>query len=72
MVRDFNRPENPSGRYVFSDRSWRAIAKTLELSPREFQIVQLIFDDEKEVSIAKEIGLSVHTVHTHLERLSKA
>jgi len=33
------------------------------------QIIQGIFDDKKEFAIAAELTISVHTVHTHLERL---
>jgi DNA-binding CsgD family transcriptional regulator len=39
------------------------------LSPRELQIVQHILFDEKEQTIAARLGISVHTVHTHLKRI---
>jgi DNA-binding CsgD family transcriptional regulator len=54
---------------VFSDAIWRLLAESLELSGRESQIVQAIFDDQKESAIAVTLGISSHTVHTHLERL---
>jgi DNA-binding CsgD family transcriptional regulator len=63
------RPVRPSGRSVFSDAIWRLLAESLELSGRESQIVQAIFDDQKESAIAVTLGISSHTVHTHLERL---
>ncbi len=58
-----------AGRAVLSDGQWRSIAASLSLSPRELQITQEIFDDEKEAAIALKLGLSTHTVHTYLERV---
>lgn len=58
-----------AGRRLFSDTAWTQLAHSLRLSAREFQIVQGVFDDKKEVSIARDLGISPHTVHTHLERL---
>jgi DNA-binding CsgD family transcriptional regulator len=31
--------------------------------------MQAVFDDQKETAIAANLGISTHTVHTHLERL---
>jgi DNA-binding NarL/FixJ family response regulator len=59
----------PSGRSMFSDSIWRLLAGSLELSQREFQILQAVFDDQKESAIAANLSISSHTVHTHLERL---
>ena len=56
-------------RSVFPDDTWRALAVALNLSERELQIVQAVFDDDKESVIAADLGISSHTVHTHLERL---
>jgi DNA-binding NarL/FixJ family response regulator len=39
------------------------------LSPRESQIVQHVLLDEKERAIAAKLGISTHTVHTHLRRI---
>jgi len=41
----------------------------LRLSRRECEITQAVFDDAKEETIAAGLGISAHTVHTHLERL---
>jgi DNA-binding CsgD family transcriptional regulator len=54
--------------FLPADR-WSVISAQLELSNREMQIVALILHDEAEASIARELGISSHTVHTHLERL---
>jgi DNA-binding CsgD family transcriptional regulator len=59
----------PVGRYVFSDEVWCLLARSLALSQRECQIVQALFDDQKESAIADDLGISQHTVHTHIERL---
>ena len=45
------------------------IANSLHISDRQLQIIQEIFDDRKESAIAADLTISVHTVHTHLERL---
>ena len=58
-----------TGRAVLSEGQWLLIAASLSLSPRELQITQGIFDDEKEAAIALRLGLSIHTVHTYLERV---
>ena len=56
-------------RSILPDDAWEVIAKSLRISDRELQIVQRIFDDLPEFAIADELKISVHTVHTHLERL---
>ena len=52
-----------------NQQAWAAIARRLRLSPRELQIAQLIFQDSKELAIADALGMSPHTVRTHMERL---
>ena len=54
---------------MFSEQAWVEIARSLELSPRELQIVRGFFDDRTEFAIAADLGISPHTVHTHIERL---
>ena len=54
---------------LFSDIQWLRIAASMELTRRELEIVRLIFEDEQERSIAKELGVSVNTIHTQLKRL---
>ena len=56
-------------RSILSSNAWRRIANSLRISDRELQIIQEIFDDRKEFAIADDLTISVHTVHTHLERL---
>lgn len=57
------------GQDVLTVHQWTSIGLALRLSPRELQIVQSVFDDLKEAAIADKLGISAHTVHTHLERL---
>lgn len=52
-----------------SDNAWRDVAAALKLSRREAEILQAMFDCEKESSIAADLGISIHTVHSHIERL---
>ncbi|HEY1661783.1 MAG TPA: helix-turn-helix transcriptional regulator [Verrucomicrobiae bacterium] len=54
---------------VFSAQEWENIACILSLSPRQLQIVLGIFNDHTESAIAFHLGVSSHTVHTHLNRL---
>jgi ATP/maltotriose-dependent transcriptional regulator MalT len=56
-------------RFILPSDAWKTIAQSLHISNRELQIIQGIFDDRKEFAIADELKISVHTVHTHLERL---
>lgn len=58
-----------AGRCLFSQEVWFFIARRLSLSERELQIIQGVFDDKHESMIAQELGISPHTVHTHVERL---
>ena len=57
------------GQSLLRDDQWRSIGRSLHLSGREFQIVQRLFDDEKELAIAQQLGVSPHTIHTYLGRL---
>ena len=58
-----------AGRQILGPDQWRYIQHSLKLSPRELQITQHIFDDNKTECIAYSLGISVHTVNTHLQRL---
>lgn len=57
------------GRSILTYDGWKTIARSLRISDRELEIIQGIFDDRKELAIADELRISMHTVHTHLERL---
>ena len=58
-----------SGHGLLSATDWHHVSLSLKLSKRETEVVQCVFDDLKESAIASQLGISAHTVHTHLERL---
>jgi len=60
-----NRPSSA----IFSSQAWIEIGRSLKLSGRELQIVRGVFDDRTEFAIAFELGISPHTIHSHMERL---
>ncbi len=62
-------PVSATGRNVVSEGQWRRLAEKLQLSERQLQIIQRMFDDSSEARIGLELGISEHTVHTHIERL---
>ena len=57
------------GLSLFPLSVWPQLGMALRLSPREMQIVQGVFEDRKEESIAHELGISPHTVNTYFQRL---
>jgi DNA-binding CsgD family transcriptional regulator len=57
------------GLSLFPLSAWPRLGVALRLSPREMQIVQGVFEDRKEESIAYELGISPHTVNTYFQRL---
>ena len=60
-----------NGAQLLDDHAWDAIVRELRLSRREQQILTSIIEDQltTEDDIAHALGMSPHTVHTHLERL---
>jgi len=58
---------------ILSSAAWSAIGASLKLSSRELQIVMCIVEDlaETQDDVGRHLGMSPHTVHTHLERLYK-
>jgi DNA-binding CsgD family transcriptional regulator len=71
LLRTATKPGGSPGSAVFPDQVWHRIARRLRLSPRESEIVRRVFDDQTEYTIAADLGISPHTVHTHFERLHK-
>lgn len=63
------KPPPPVGRSVFSKEAWQRVTSVLALSTRESEILEAVFEDQKECCIAANLGISSHTVHTHLERI---
>jgi DNA-binding NarL/FixJ family response regulator len=44
-------------------------ASQLELTPREREILELVAEGETDADIAERLYISVHTVHSHLDRI---
>jgi DNA-binding CsgD family transcriptional regulator len=59
----------PHGSGMLSREQWDELARRLGLSPAELRVVQGVFDDCKEQTIARHLGVSGNTVHTHIKRL---
>jgi DNA-binding CsgD family transcriptional regulator len=64
-------PRRSCGSDIFPDCAWTEIGRSLRLTRRELQIVRGIFDDCTEFAIGAGLGISAHTVHTHMERLHR-
>ncbi len=58
-----------AGHSLLSASDWLHLRAELRLSPRELQIAQGVFEDQKEQAIAAEMGISAHTVNTYFQRL---
>lgn len=48
---------------------WVSIQRELGLTNRELDIVQCFFGGMQEFEVASSLGISTHTVHTHLGRI---
>jgi len=63
-------PVNPNiGASLLSGDMWSRLRDILRLSDRELQIVQGIFEDQKQESIAYNLGISPHSVNTYIQRI---
>lgn len=59
----------PIGSALLSGDVWTRLRDSLRLSDRELQIVQGIFEDQKQESIAYSLGISPHSVNTYIQRI---
>jgi DNA-binding NarL/FixJ family response regulator len=67
---DSNCPDKAQpGAALLSNDTWPRIRVALRLSQRELQVMQGVFQDDKEESIANDLGISRHTVNTYVQRL---
>jgi len=57
------------GSSLLPDEVWLRLGDSLRLSDRELQIVQGIFEDQKQESIAFSLGISPHSVNTYIQRI---
>jgi DNA-binding NarL/FixJ family response regulator len=68
-VRLIQPPVPPVGAVLLSDVAWAEIAHSLKLSGRQLEIVRNIFDNYTEMTIASNLRVSEHTIHSHLNRV---
>jgi DNA-binding NarL/FixJ family response regulator len=54
---------------IFMTASWTAVCVALRLTPREAEIARGLLAGATESMVAASLGLSRHTVHTHVRRL---
>lgn len=54
---------------MFPREIWCELRDSLRLSDRELQVVQGIFEDQKQESIAFALGISPHSVNTYIQRI---
>lgn len=66
---DLTQQSLPMHRGPLLETEWLLVARRLHLSPRQVEIVHDIMLDEHEQTIADRLGISNHTVHTHLKRI---
>lgn len=59
------------GASILSDHAWCAIARSLDITKRELQVIQGVFDNLPNAGISQRLKISDHTTHTHLNRLFK-
>ncbi len=57
------------GHSALTSADWSLVTRVCGLSKRELAIVKLVFDDRCDTEIARALGISRHTVNTHLTRL---
>ncbi len=61
--------EPDDNRNIFSEKEWKSLQRQLELFPRQLDIAKLLCEGHKNYSVAKELGISINTVRTHLRQL---
>ncbi|MGA3065579.1 MAG: helix-turn-helix transcriptional regulator [Tepidisphaeraceae bacterium] len=54
---------------IAQDIEWAALVAAMELSLQQAKIVELILQGKQDKQIASELGLSMHTVRTYLNRI---
>ena len=54
---------------IFSESEWLQLVNGLPLSPRQIEVIKLLFAGHSDKQIARELQISVPTVRTHLSRL---
>ena len=58
-----------AGRHKYSDAQWQVAADGLNLTRRELEVIQALFDDHNVAAIAQTLGISASTVYSHLANI---
>jgi len=61
--------DSATGAEIFSEKEWRVLVSKISLSPRQTEVIQLLFKGHSDKQIARELKIAVPTVRTHLTRL---
>ena len=61
-------PANPADQ-LMSSRQWTQVADILQLTPREQQVAELLFNGRTRSEIGLELGMKLRTVRHHMELL---
>lgn len=62
-------PPSHPGQGLLSPQEWTAVAAELHLTPREYEVAQLLFEGATRDLIARRLELAARTVRQYLERL---
>lgn len=54
---------------IFAESEWVELVSELGLSPRQAEIIKLLFSGRSDKQVAMELQIAVATVRTHLSRL---
>jgi len=54
---------------VFSHEEWDQLITEISLSPRQADLVQLLFEGHSDKQIARKLDIAIPTVRTHFSRL---
>jgi DNA-binding NarL/FixJ family response regulator len=61
----------PTHTELFSEEQWSQLKEQLGLPPRQAEIARHIMHGKSDKQIARELGISLPTVRTHMSRLFK-
>lgn len=56
-------------RSVFTTREWQTIIRGLALSPRQAEVLRMLFDGYSDKQIARKLKVTLPTVRSHLQRM---
>ncbi len=64
-----NSADSNNGESFVSPAQWEQVRRALRLTPRQMQIVKLIFAAQKSYQMARTLGLKRSNIDKHLRRL---